>query len=70
MTIEGEIVRLCRKKRRITMRELEQLSGVTAKQISNIERGKNNPTIGTYLKLLSAMEFDIEIVDLQEEAAE
>lgn len=66
MEISGELIRLCRKKRQMTMRELEHLSGVTAAQISNIEKGKNNPTIGTFLKLLDAMDFDIEIIDKKE----
>ena len=58
---------MCRKKRRLTMRKLEQLSGVTSTQINNIEKGKNNPTIGTYVRLLNAMDFDIEVIDLMEE---
>ena len=65
--IAGEIIRMCRKKRNLTMRTLESRSGITAAQINNIEKGKNNPTIGTYLKLLNAMDFDIEIIDLTEE---
>ena len=59
----GELVKSCRKERGLKMRELEKLSGVTASQINNIEKGKNSPTIGTFLKLLDAMEYDIEIID-------
>lgn len=63
----GEIIKMCRKKRRLTMRALEEMSGVTSSQINNIEKGRNNPTIGTYVKLLNAMGYDIEIIDLMEE---
>lgn len=62
--IAGDLVRLCRKKRGLTMRELGRLSGVTAAQISNIEHGRNDPKISTFLIMLNAMDFDIEIIDL------
>ena len=57
-SISGLIIRNCRKTCNLTMRELEALSGVTATQINNIEKGKNDPHIGTFLKLLDAMGYD------------
>jgi len=37
----------------LTLRELEELSGVSKTEINNIENGKANPTIAT-LQLLAA----------------
>ena len=66
--ITGELIRLCRKKRKLTLRELGKRSGVTAQMISNIEHGRSEPKVSTFLKILNAMDFDIEVLDLHEDA--
>ena len=65
--ITGEIVRLCRRKRKLTMRALAEKAGVTAQMISNIEHGRCVPKVNTFLKIINAMDFDIEILDLHDD---
>lgn len=66
MTISGELLRLCRKKRKMKTCELAEKAGVTKQMISNYEHGRNDMRISTFLKLLNAMDYDIDIVDLRE----
>lgn len=47
-----------------SLRELEELSGVSKTTINNIENGKVNPTIGTLRLLAAALE--VELFDLLE----
>lgn len=62
--IAGESIRECRRKRNLTMRDLSRMSGISASQINNIEKGKNNPTIATYIRLLNSMDYGFDIIDL------
>lgn len=64
--IAGEIIKLCRKKRGYTMRMLGKKAGLTAQMISNYEHGKCEPRLDTFLSVINSMDFDMEIVDLQE----
>ena len=47
-----------------SLRELEEISGVSKTTINNIENGKANPTIETLLLLAKAL--DVELSDLFE----
>ena len=51
----GERIRLVRKDRRLTLKELEKVSGFSATHISEIERGKTSPTIGALIKIAQAL---------------
>jgi transcriptional regulator with XRE-family HTH domain len=51
----GERVRVVRKQRRLTLKELERHSGFSATHISEIERGKTSPTIGALVRIAQAL---------------
>jgi transcriptional regulator with XRE-family HTH domain len=52
-------IEMLRKRCGLSIRQLAQLSGVTAGMISCIERGKNSPSILTLQKLLHALKTDL-----------
>ena len=51
----GNRLRLLRESRRISMRTLAQLSGLSANALSMIERGKTSPSVSTLYRLADAM---------------
>jgi transcriptional regulator with XRE-family HTH domain len=56
----GEIIRTTRKEKKLTLRELEKISGVSYSLIAKVERGENKPTKETFLKLANALNLDTE----------
>ena len=58
-TVIGERLRECRKRQRLTLKAIENLAGVSATHISEIERGKTSPTIGALSKIAHALGKDI-----------
>lgn len=66
--VAGASLRECREERGLSIRALSDLADISRKQIGYIENGKSNPTIGTYIKLLNAMDFGFDIIDLTKEA--
>ena len=63
----GEMIKRARKKRNLTQEELGELVGVQKAQISKLENGMSNVTIGTILKVFEALKakvnFRVEILD-------
>jgi transcriptional regulator with XRE-family HTH domain len=55
----GRRIALLRKRSRLSLRQLEAASGVTAAMISYIERGRSSPSLGTLQKILSALGTDL-----------
>jgi transcriptional regulator with XRE-family HTH domain len=51
----GNRIRLVRKQRAYTLKDLERVSGFSATHISEIERGKTSPTIGALVKIAKAL---------------
>jgi transcriptional regulator with XRE-family HTH domain len=51
----GNRIRLVRKQRAFTLKDLERVSGFSATHISEIERGKTSPTIGALVKIAKAL---------------
>ena len=51
----GKRVRELRKKRGLTLEKLSELAGIDVKFLGGIERGKENPSIGTLEKLAIAL---------------
>ncbi len=51
----GNRIRLVRKQRTFTLKDLERVSGFSATHISEIERGKTSPTIGALVKIAKAL---------------
>ena len=64
----GEIIRLCRKRKGWTQRQLSRISGVSVSVISSAETGKHEPRYFIYMTLLNALGFDLRIVELEEDA--
>ncbi len=51
----GTRIRVVRKQRGLTLKELERVSGFSATHISEIERGKTSPTIGALVRIAQAL---------------
>ncbi|RXJ04049.1 XRE family transcriptional regulator [Anaerobacillus alkaliphilus] len=63
--MNGESIRELRKKKRMSIDQLSDLSGVSKSYISYIERGlQNNPSIAVIEKISKAL--DVQLVDLIE----
>lgn len=54
--LNGDQVRRLRKSRRLTLQDVSQGTGVSVSFLSDIERGKANPTLDTYTTLISFYE--------------
>lgn len=57
----GSRVRELRNEKKLTLRELSRLSGVSPTQISEIERNLTSPTVPTLMKIVSALETEVSI---------
>lgn len=55
----GDRLRELREERNLSMRALARLSGLSANELSMIERGKSTPSVSTLYKLAEAMEVPI-----------
>jgi len=51
----GERLKRYRQEKKMTLKEIEQVSGVSATHISEIERGKSSPTVGALARIARAM---------------
>ena len=67
MDLIGEMIKKARKERNLTQSELGELIGVQKAQISRLEKGTSNVTIGTMLKVFEALKakvnFKVELMD-------
>ena len=63
----AEQIKQLRKDRNLTQEELGKLIGVQRSQISKLENGMSNITIGTVLKLLNALKAQINFSILKQE---
>lgn len=54
-------IRFIRKQRKMTLRELSKLAGVTPSQLSMIERGLRNPSLSTLNAIAEALKVDKEV---------
>lgn len=59
-----EWLRAARRAREVSQRELVDLSGVGAKTISDLESGRRPPQLSTLVRLLGALEYRLQVVDL------
>ncbi len=55
----GQLIKEVRKEKKLTQSELGALIRVTKSQISKLENGTSNMTIGTIFKIFDAMKSDI-----------
>ncbi len=55
----GDMIRMTRKKRKLTQEELGALIGVKKAQISRLERNTGNVTVETILRVFNALEAQI-----------
>ena len=68
----GARIRDIRTRNRITQEQLAEKMGISAKYLSSIERGKENPTLNTLIRLAEGLDVDLGEVfrDLQMEDPE
>ena len=64
----GQLIKEVRKEKKLTQNELGGLIGVTKSQISKLENGTSNMTIGTIFKIFEAMKSDIHFEIREQEA--
>lgn len=55
----GQLIKEVRKEKRLTQDQLGELIGVTKSQISKLENGTSNMTIGTIFRIFEAMKSEI-----------
>ena len=55
----GARIRGLRKSRHYTQERLAEKVGINPKYLSSIERGKENPTLDTFIKLSAALEVSV-----------
>lgn len=58
----GARIKRLRQVKKLTQEQLSEKMGITSKYLSSIERGKENPTLDTLIKL--ALALDIEILEI------
>ena len=54
----GRRIRKLRVERRMTLKQVEQVSGLSATHLSEIERGRTSPTIGALVRIARALQKD------------
>jgi len=57
----GEMIRTARKERNLTQEQLGKLVGVQKAQISKLENNASNVTIGTIVKVFTALKANIKL---------
>lgn len=58
----GEILRLIRTSKELTIKQISEETGINPSTISRIETDRRHPSIETYFKLLDALGADIYIM--------
>jgi transcriptional regulator with XRE-family HTH domain len=66
----GRRIRKCRLDRRMTLKDVEQVSGLSATHLSEIERGRTSPTIGALVRIARALNRDASYFIEREERTE
>ncbi len=63
----GQMIKEVRREKKLTQDQLGELIGVTKSQISKLENGTSNMTIGTIFKVFEAMNSEVhfEVKELQ-----
>lgn len=62
----GEMIKACRKFRKMSQAELSRSSGVPKQTVNRVESTKSC-TVATFVRLLNSMGFDIEIMPIEEQ---
>lgn len=62
-SIAGHLLRNARHEAHITLRELAEVSGVSASRLSEYENGKRDPGVDTLLRILAATDHTVKLVD-------
>lgn len=66
----GRRIRKLRPERRMTLKQVEHVSGLSATHLSEIERGRTSPTIGALARIARALEKDVAYFIEREERPE
>jgi transcriptional regulator with XRE-family HTH domain len=66
----GRRIRKLRVERRMTLKQVEEASGLSATHLSEIERGRTSPTIGALVRISRALDRDASYFLEQQELAE
>ena len=57
--LTGQRIRELRRSEGLSQEELAEKIGISSKYLSSIERGKENPTFDTFIKLAAALNIDL-----------
>jgi len=63
----GRRIRRLRSERRLTLKQVESASGLSATHLSEIERGRTSPTIGALVRIARALEKEVSFFIEREE---
>lgn len=64
----GHHLSTIRNDRGISQQELSERANIPQPRISDIEHGEHNPTLSTFLKLLSGLDYDLNLNERQPES--
>ncbi|MBO0693214.1 MAG: helix-turn-helix transcriptional regulator [Acidimicrobiaceae bacterium] len=62
----GYLIRWARREAGMTQRQLAEVAGVPHGRVSDYERGKTDPSFAMLLRLLSAADKSLKLVDVEE----
>ena len=60
----GEMIGLCRRARGWTKTRLAKESGISVTQLCNIENFKSEPTVRTFVVIIRALGFEMDVFDV------
>jgi transcriptional regulator with XRE-family HTH domain len=58
----GENIRLCRLRRKMTLRSLAERSGIAVSTMTNIESGSPSVSLGNYLQVLTVLKLEDDLL--------
>lgn len=58
----GENIRLCRLRRKMTLRSLAERSGIAVSTMTNIEAGSPSVSLGNYLQVLTILKLEDDLL--------
>jgi len=66
----GELAAAAREQRGLSQRQLAQMIGTQQSCISDLETGRSAPVITTFIRVMDALEFDVEVTARPRESFE
>ena len=65
----GQLLRARRKFLRLRQRDLAELAGVTLRGLTELEKGRGNPTLNQLTKIVDVLGLEVTLIERQPHAA-